>query len=420
MENNRLDLVTLEHRRARAAAAFGTTDDIILIGAGMPISIPGGADQTFHFQTHPEYFWLTGRHREGGVLAFDRSEGWTLFESALSESEQVWGGSEAPIGRAVTELEEWLKQRNGRSVKWLGVAKDAEADKDLRQAIMHARRPKDQPEIDLMHRAAAATAVGHAVGRSKIKLGATEREVQIEIESAMYHAGADTMGYGTIVGSGPHSTVLHSEPGSRKFQDGDVIVIDAGGAVDGYTADVTRTYPANGIFTKDQQAIYDAVLRAQIETIAACKVGAEWTDVHELSARLMAQSLIEIGVIKCSVDEAIDSEVISMFFPHGIGHMVGLGVRDAGGPLPGRENKKVAGITLRMDIPLAEGYIVTVEPGLYFNQVLLRSEERRAKYKDSVDWARIEPWIGKLGVRIEDNILVTANGPVNLTEAIPK
>ncbi|MDP4201008.1 MAG: aminopeptidase P family protein [Bacteroidota bacterium] len=415
-----ISIMDLELRRKRAAAAFGTSNDIILIGAGMPISVPGGADQTFQFQPHPEYFWLTGRHREGGVLAFERNGGWTLFEPALSESEQVWGGSESPIGRPVTELDEWLKERSGRAVKWLGVPKDAEADKDLREAITHARRPKDASEIALMQRAATATAVGHAAGRAKIKIGATEREVQIDIESAMYHAGADRTGYGTIVGSGPNSTVLHSEPGTRKFQDGDVIVIDAGGAVDGYTADVTRTYPANGKFDADQQFIYDAVLRAQIETIEACKVGAEWTDIHGLSARLMAESLIEYGVIKCSVDEALETEVISMFFPHGIGHMVGLGVRDAGGPLPGREKKKVAGITLRMDIPLEAGYIVTVEPGLYFNRVLLRSEERRAKFKDAVDWARIEPWIGKLGVRIEDNILVTSDGPVNLTKAIPK
>src|SRR5207302_896908 len=114
--------------------------------------------------------------------------------------------------------------------------------------------------------------------------------------------GAQRTGYGTIVGSGTNSTVLHSEPGPRRFENEDMIVIDAGGEVEGYTADVTRTYPANGTFTLDQQAIYDAVLRAQKATIAACVVGAEWTDVHLLAARHMTESLINIGVIKCSVD----------------------------------------------------------------------------------------------------------------------
>ncbi len=415
------DANVIARRRDRAVEAWGPIQDIILVGAGMPISIPGGADQTFPFSTHPEYYWLTGRQREGGVLAFDPKYGWTLFEPALSESEQVWGGSEAPIGRPVTELEDWMKERQGRSFKWLGVARDSEADTDLRAKLLHARRPKDVIELEWMEAAARATAAGHAVARDRVKVGATEREIQIEIEAAFFRAGADTTGYGTIVGSGPNSTMLHSIPGERKLKEGDFVVVDAGGAVHGYTADVTRTLAASGKWTSDQQAIYDAVLRAEERVIDAIHIGVEWSEMHILAATNLAESLNKMGVIRCSAQEAIESELIALFFPHGVGHMVGLGVRDAGGPYPGRDGKqKFAGVSIRMDLPLGEGYIVTVEPGLYFNRVLLRDPNRREKFKDVVDWKMIEPWIGNAGVRIEDNILVTKSGALNLTRDIPK
>jgi Xaa-Pro aminopeptidase len=410
-----------EQRQQRAAAAFGTTDDIVLVGAGLPISIPGGADQTFPYKPHPEYFWLTGRHREGGVMAYDPREGWTLFETPLSVSEQIWGGSEVLVGHPIEQLDEWLKSRSGRAVRWLGVPKEGAADEEFRIKLTHARRPKDTLEIELMAEAIKATAVGHEVARSLIKPGITERQLQIELEAAMFRAGGDGLGYATIVGSGPNSAVLHFAPTNRQVGKDEVVLIDAGGEVNSYTADVTRTHPANGAFTADQQMIYDAVLLANQQVIEGCIVGTEWRELHKFAALSMAASLQKMGLIRCSAQEAFDSELISLFFPHGIGHMVGLGVRDAGGVFPGRDGQcKVAGIAIRMDLPLDDGYLVTVEPGLYFIPALLRDEERRKKYRDVVDWTALEPLIGKLGVRIEDNILVTKNGPRNLTEAIPK
>ena len=410
-----------EQRQKRAATAWGSTDDIVLIGAGLPIPIPGGADQCFLYKPHPEYFWLTGRHREGGVLAYDLRKGWTLFETPLSEGEQIWGGSEPPIGRPVEELDEWLKSRSGRKVRWLGVPKDGTGDEEFRTKLTHARRPKDAAEIELMEKAIKATAIGHEVARSLIKPGITERQLQIELEAAMFRAGADGLGYATIVGSGPNSAVLHFSPTNRQVGKAEVVLIDAGGEVNGYTADVTRTHPASGTFSADQQMIYDAVLLANEQVIDGCKIGTEWSELHKLAAISMAESLHKMGIIRCSAQEAFDTELISLFFPHGIGHMVGLGVRDAGGSFPGRDGQcKVAGVAIRMDLPLEDGYLVTVEPGLYFIPALLRDEERRNKYRDVADWTAIEPLIGKLGVRIEDNVLVTKSRPRNLTKAIPK
>jgi Xaa-Pro aminopeptidase len=410
-----------EQRQQRAATAWGNSNDIVLIGAGLPIPIPGGADQCFQYKPHPEYFWLTGRHREGGVMAYDAREGWTLFETPLSVSEQIWGGSEAPVGRPIEELDEWVKQRSGRTLRWLGVPKEATADEEFRTKLTHARRPKDAIEIELMTQAVKATAVGHEAARSLIKPGVTERQLQIELEAAMFRAGADGLGYATIVGSGPNSAVLHFAPTNRQVGKNEVVLIDAGGEVNGYTADVTRTHPANGAFSADQQMLYDAVLLANQLVIEGCKIGTEWKDLHKLAALSMAGSLQKMGLLRCSAQEAFDTELISLFFPHGIGHMVGLGVRDAGGVLPGRDGEcKVAGVAIRMDLPLEEGYLVTVEPGLYFIPALLRNEEHRAKFKDVADWQAIEPLIGTVGIRIEDNILVARSGPTNLTESIPK
>jgi Xaa-Pro aminopeptidase len=415
------DLSILERRRKRTLDAWNLTDDIVLIGGGSPIHIPGGADQTFPFSTHPEYYWLTGRQREGGVLAFDSREGWTLFEPALSVSEQVWGGSEAPIGRSLEEFEPWLKERDGRKLRWLGVPKDSEPDEELRLTYLHARRNKDNAEIELVKRAVRATAAGHAVALEMMRSGVTERQVQIEIEAAFYRGGADGLGYGTIVGSGPNATMLHSTPGAKQLARGELVVVDAGGSVLGYTADVTRTHPVDGVWLPGIRELYDAVLAANERVIESCVIGAEWGDMHILAARVLAEELKKIGVITVSADEAIETELIALFLPHGVGHMVGLGVRDASGPYPGREGKnKFAGIKIRMDLPLGENYLVTVEPGLYFNKALLTNTENREKYKSAVNWSKIEPWIGKVGIRIEDNILATQSGPVNLTSEIPK
>ena len=358
--------------------------------------------------------------REGGVLAFDPKEGWTLFEPPVTELERIWGGSEAPIGEPIDQLEKWLEQRKHRKVVWLGVSKNGEANEDLRAALIHARRSKDEQEIQIIKKAVEATKAGHLAVSKAIKPGITERELQIELESAMFKAGADAMGYNTTIGSGPNSAVFHFSPGARKVQPGEFVLVDAGGSVDGYTADVTRTY-ASTEFTPKQKWLRDVVIAAKRKAIEACVVGAEWLNIHTLAAHSMAAGLKEGGILKCSPDEAIETEAIALFFAHGIGHMVGLGVRDASGPAPGRKgDRKAAGIKVRMDLPLEDGYLVTIEPGLYFIPALLQDPTRREKYKDQVNWSEVDPWIGQGGVRMEDNVLVTKSGPVNLTKGIPE
>lgn len=416
---------SLEARRRKASDAWNLGDEIVLVGAGVPIGIPGGMDQCFPYKPHPEYRWLAERRREGGVLVFDSQEGWTLFEPPVTEMERVWGGGPEAVGRPIEELEAWLKARTGRKIANLGcsvsdVQPDEELSREVREKLTHVRRAKDEGEIEIMRRAAKATAAGHAAARAAIRPGVSEREVQIEFEAAIAKAGADGPGYATIVGTGSSGAVFHYAPGLKKIASGDFIVVDAGAEVDAYVIDVTRTYSADGKFSPEKQAIYDAVKRSLQAATAACTVGAEWLDIHTIAARSLADSLRDLGFLKCSTDEALEGEAIAMFLPHGVGHLVGLGVRDASGPLPGRTRKaRTAGVNIRMDLPLDEGYITTVEPGLYFSEAILNNPERREKYADQVNWNALDPWIGQGGVRLEDNILVTREGPVNLTVEIP-
>jgi Xaa-Pro dipeptidase len=150
-----------------------------------------------------------------------------------------------------------------------------------------------------------------------------------------------------------------------------------------------------------------------------CKPGVQWRDVHLTSARVIAQGLKDLGILKTSADESIANGAVSVFFPHGVGHMVGLKVRDVGGP-HNPNPKSYAGARLRVDMEMKEGFLMTFEPGLYFIEALLTDQETRTKYKDAVNWDEAMKWIPVGGVRLEDDVVIRAEGPDNLTGFIPK
>ncbi|MBX3118623.1 MAG: aminopeptidase P family protein [Fimbriimonadaceae bacterium] len=420
--------ILLRARRKKAAEIWNLNQQIVLIGAGSPINIPGGADQCFEYRPHPEYRWLAERQRPGSVLAYDPNEGWTDFVPPVTELEQVWDGDvsiDEPY-LPITELNGWLSQRAGRPVALLGVPhagieEDHELTLLLRNQLSHVRRPKDSHELVLLKRAASATAAGHAAAVEFIQPGVTERQIQVVLEAATCLTGADGMGYHSIVGTGSNSAVFHFTPGDRVVQSDDMVLIDAGGHVDGYVADVTRTYPASGKFTPEQQALYDTVHAALNACIEECTIGREWHDVHHTAALTMAQGMKDMGISLVSPEDLVESEAIALFFPHGVGHMVGLGVRDASGGLLGRDRpSRCCGVNVRVDLPLEEGYLMTVEPGLYFIPALLQKAENRDRFRDVLNWEVVDRWIGQGGVRLEDNILVTTDGPMNLTSDIPR
>jgi Xaa-Pro aminopeptidase len=419
----------LAARRERAIRAMQLDDAVILIGAGEPVPLPEGSDQTYPFRSHAEFVYFTNRESVGGVLAADVQAGvareWLELAPDPTERERVYDGRETPGTTPLTALAPWLAARRGRTIVALGAAlpgvrADEERSLHARAALVHARRVKDAGELSLIRRAAAATAPAYASLRERIRPGVTERQLAIELDADFCRAGASRPGYATIVGAGPNAAILHSMPTARAARAGDFVLVDAAAEVERWMVDVTRTFCV-GAPSAFQRDLHQVVLNAQQRAVAACVPGAEWKEVHLGAARDMVAGLVAMGVMRGSAESLVERNAHLLFFPHGVGHMVGLGVRDGSGSQPGRAKDPRACLeNLRMDLPLAAGYVLTVEPGLYFIPYLLRDAARRERHRDDVNWALVDEHIEIGGVRIEDSVHVTENGPENLTGAIPR
>jgi Xaa-Pro aminopeptidase len=419
----------LERRRAAAAAAWGLTDEFVLVAAGEPVHLPGRLDVTYPFMAHTEYFYLTDRDLPGGVLAFDPAEGWVDFVAPITEADRLWSGAPAedPDGPTTDDLAGWLRARSGRRFAALGGAAPsvpvAEADAGLTQRLRFAldavRRPKDEIELERMREANRTSVAAYAAAVPMLRAGVTERQVQIELECAAFRAGAQRMAYDTIVGSGPNSGVLHFMPSERVLREGELVLIDAGGEYRCYASDVTRTYAVGGRFDAEQAELHALVRAAEMSCIEQCAPGVEWRDVHLKASLVLAEGLVSFGVLRGAPEALVESGAVALFFPHGVGHLLGLGVRDTGGIIAERKDDPQPFPNLRINLPLEPGIVVTVEPGLYFVPAILSDPERRSRHRDEVEWDRVDRMLGFGGIRIEDNVLITGDGHEVLTTGVP-
>jgi Xaa-Pro aminopeptidase len=420
----------LSRRRVAAAAAWNLTHGFVVIGAGEPLPIPGRYDRTYPFRSHSEYFYLTDRERPGGVLAFDPHEGWFEFLAPVTRHELLWSGTEdaqegVPYGvYDISELPRWLEERHGRRCGCLGAAvtgisSDTRLEDDLRYALTHVRRPKDDVELARMRTAEEATRSGYLVLDELITEGQTERQIQIDLEAQFFRGGADFLAFDTIVAGGSHSAVLHFTPTTRPLATGELVLVDAGGEYRGYASDITRTYPVSGAFTPEQAELYAVVREALAAATQACKPKVEWRDVHRTAAHVVAEGLVAFGILRGATASLFERGAVSLFFPHGVGHMVGLGIRDAGGLLRDRDAPGAGFPPLRVDLPLRTGYAMTVEPGIYFIPALLRDQTKRAELTDAVYWDRVDALLDFGGIRLEDNVLITDSGCEVLTSRVP-
>jgi Xaa-Pro aminopeptidase len=190
--------------------------------------------------------------------------------------------------------------------------------------------------------------------------------------------------------------------------------------VAGYAADVTRTFPVGPRFEGIQADLYDLVYETQQSAIAGAAPGVEFRDLHMAASRRIAAGLVDLGLLRGNPDDLVDADAHALFFPHGLGHMLGLATHDAGGCLAGREPSDRFGLKyLRADLPLQPNYVVTVEPGIYFIPALLNDTERRERYRDMVDWDMADRMLDFGGIRIEDDVLITADGSEVLSAALP-
>jgi len=263
---------------------------------------------------------------------------------------------------------------------------------DVRGALDSMRLVKDAEEIRLMRHAAKISAAAHRRAMARARPGQHEYQVEAELAHEFLQHGAQAVAYASIVASGPNACVLHYRDNNREMQDGDLLLIDAGCEYQGYASDITRTFPVNGRFSGPQRDIYELVLASQLACLDAVRPGAEFHDYHKVAERVLAQGFIDLGLCKGTLDEVLETGAYKQFYMHRAGHWLGMDVHDAG-------LYQVRGASQR----LAPGMVLTVEPGAYI---------RPADNVPERFW--------NIGVRIEDDVLVTADGVENLTSDAPK
>ena len=384
-----------------------------------PVAIRSG--DTHHRHRFNSYLhYLTGWHGEGGVAVFYHDGGnWKccLYVQPRDVKKEIWTGRRPGVEGALADwpVDETMNRENleqgleGKLNGWIHCLPCLDNDVDeliQNMTRFHAgmlldemRVIKSEAEIELMQYSADLAAYAHIEAMRRCHPGRGEWQMQAIIEGCfLYHESE--WAYPSIVGSGDNATILHYNENKEVMNDGDLVLIDAGCEIDGYASDITRTFPVNGKFTDAQREIYELVLKAQLAGIEACQVGAPWSAMHQATSEVLAEGLIQLGILNCTLEEALGENLdgeYRQFFMHGTGHFLGLDVHDVGGGRQGDEGP---------ERELAPGMVLTVEPGLYFGA-----------WRDDVE---IDPkWAG-IGVRIEDNVLITEDGPIVLTAKCPK
>lgn len=424
-----VDPVVHRRRRQRLLDALG--DGLLLLPTA-PEQRRNG-DVLHEYRPGSDFLWLTGFPEPEAVLVAwrtGRTHRAILFVRPRDPSREVWDGRRVGVKGAVRRFgvdrahpigELWqrladLLEGHRRVFHRLGA--DAAFDRRLLDVLAvraqkHRRRHpshpdlvdptaalaalrlvKDPSERAAMQRAAAISAAGHVAAMQATRAGLHEYEVQAVLEAEFRRAGSPRNGYPSIVASGANACVLHYHDNDRRMQNGDLLLIDAGAEFGGCTADITRTFPVSGRFTPAQAAVYRVVLRAQRAGIRACKAGARWDAAHRTCLRWLTKGLVELGVLRGRVRKLVEKGAYKRFYMHGTSHWLGRDVHDVGAYQDGQDRP----------CPLPVGAVLTVEPGLYFGP-----RDRR-----------VPKALRGIGVRIEDDVLITAAGPKVLTAAVPK
>ena len=303
---------------------------------------------------------------------------------------------------------------------------DAYASDALVHAVVDQRLRKSEAEVEQLEAALETTAQMHEYAMQAATPGITEREVAGGLTGIAEKKGRGLSFRPTC---SVHGEVLHNHEYSNELREGDLLLVDAGAASPlHYAGDITRVTPVSGSFTARQRAIYEAVLDAETTAIDAIEPGVPFRDLHLLAARVLTEHLIDIGLMKGDVNEAVAAGAHALFFPHGLGHMLGLDTHemenlgeDVVGYAPDQERSEQFGLhTLRLARPLEPGFVATVEPGCYFIPELIRRWREDGRHDAFINYDAVADFIGFGGIRIEDDVLVTDEGVRILGPGIPK
>ncbi len=419
-----------EYRKRRKKLMDMLGDDSIAILPAAPEKIRN-RDVTFRYRPDSDFFYLTAFAEPEAVLALipGRSQGeFILFCRERDPEQEVWHGSRAGLEGAcndygandaypITDMDDILpgllenRERiyytmgndiafDQRVVGWVNrvrgkIRTGVHAPEEfisLNHILHDMRLYKSRHEVSKLRDAATISAKAHVRAMKACRPGMMEYQVEAELLHEFMRRGAFSAAYPSIVGSGVNSCVLHYIDNTREMKDGDILLIDAGAEYEGYASDVTRTFPVSGRFSDHQRAVYEIVLAAQLAAIDAVKPGNHWNQPHDSAVEVLTEGLVALGILKGSAQTLIEKEDYKRYFMHKTGHWLGMDVHDVGDYKLGDE--------WRM---LEPGMALTVEPGLYFPP-----QKGLAK-----KW-----W--NIGVRIEDDVLVTKSGHEVLSRDAPK
>lgn len=426
-------------RAHRKFLARRLPDGLIVLAAAPQILRNG--DVHFPYRQASDFLYLTGVEEPGYALLIDPEGAEALFVPKLTQAHAVWMGRipdlkearEAFGVRDVRYREELpavlRKWARGRAVvhadpRAAGLARRAVGARrvrtsELKEALQELRIVKTPGEIALLKRASAATAAGHLAAMRAARPGLYEYQVQAELEREFQRTGCPQRGYSSIVAGGANSAVLHYHHNSARLVRGDLLLVDAGAEYRGYTADVTRTFPVSGRFTRRQRDVYEVVLEAQGRCIDLVRPGRTSIELQGRAETVLAEGLRSLGFLKGGTDELVETGAIRVFFPHGIGHTLGLDVHDVQGGRRRRLPRPRIG-KLRFRARFEPGFVITVEPGVYFIAALLQDPEKRRRHRGRIDFDRAEGFLDFGGVRIEDDLVVRAAGPPENLTRVPK
>jgi Xaa-Pro aminopeptidase len=434
-------------RRAKLAARLGNRPALIAAGVPRPRNY---AANLYPYRASSHFLYLFGVPLRGAVAVYDGAE-FTLYLPEPAPDQALWEGAPptfqeiaAATGVPVRPLGRLPASVRGRAVATLP-APDADTcleqgrllgreirrgvvdvlDAPLADAMIELRLRHDEAAVEELREAATATAAAHAAGMAATRPGRTAAEVRAAMEAALMARGMGCA-YPSIVT--PHGEILHSERYDHALAAGDLLLADVGAETPGgWAGDVTRTWPVSGHFSSTQREIYEVVLAAQKQAMAAVTPGSRYKNVHVLASQTLAAGLCDLEILRGNPIELAADGVVALLFPHGVGHLLGLDVHDMedlgdrAGYAPGRERSKEVGLRyLRLDRDLEAGMAVTIEPGFYVSPAILADPTLTAIAGDRLDRARLAAFQDVRGIRIEDDVLVTTNGREVLTQSIPK
>ncbi|CAI6488696.1 AIS_HP2_G0016230.mRNA.1.CDS.1 [Saccharomyces cerevisiae] len=395
-------------------------------------------DTTREFRQNRYFYHLSGVDIPASALLFNcNTDKLTLFLPDIDEEDVMWSGMPLSLDEAVrtfdvdealyiSDLESKFKGLQNFTIFTTDLDnvrnKDIEklltpSDPDFFYAMDETRVIKDWYEIETIRKACQISDKSHLAVMSALPIELNELQLQAEFEYHATRQGGRSLGYDPICCSGPACGTLHYVKNSEDIKGKHSILIDAGAEWKQYTSDITRCFPTSGKFTKEHREAYETVLDMQDQAMRQIKPGANWDDLHALTHKVLIKHFLRMGIFKkeFSEDEIFKRRASCAFYPHGLGHMLGLDVHDVGGN-PNYDDPDPMFRYLRIRRTLKENMVVTNEPGCYFNQFLIREFlEKYPERLELVDMDVLKKYMYVGGVRIEDDILVTRDGYENLT-----